>query len=63
MASQTSLTLYAKAIISEAFSGVYLKQNGAYAQAKAIWKKTNGVWDKTDKTAIDATKKYRLIKN
>ena len=63
VASQTSLTLYAKAIISEAFSGVYLKQNGAYAQAKAIWKKTNGVWDKTDKTAIDATKKYRLIKN
>ena len=61
--SATSLTLYAKAIISEAFSGVYLKQNGAYAQAKAIWKKTNGVWSKTDKTAIDATKKYRLIKN
>ena len=62
-ASQTSLTLYAKAIISEASSGIHLKQNGAYAQAKAIWKKTNGVWDKTDKTAIDATKKYRLIKN
>ena len=63
MASQTSITLYAKAIISEASSGIHLKQNGAYAQAKAIWKKTNGVWDKTDKTAIDATKKYRLIKN
>ena len=61
--SATSLTLYAKAIISEASSGIYLKQNGAYAQAKAIWKKTNGVWAKTDKTAIDATKKYRLIKN
>ena len=61
--SQTSLTLYAKAIISEASSGIHLKQNSAYAQAKAIWKKTNGVWDKTDKTAIDATKKYRLIKN
>lgn len=44
-------------------TSIYLKQNGAYAQAKAIWKKTNGVWDKTDKTAIDATKKYRLIKN
>lgn len=63
MASQTSLTLYAKAIKSEAFSGIHLKQNGAYAQAKAIWKKTNEVWSKTDKTAIDATKKYRLIKN
>lgn len=61
--SATSLTLYAKAIISEASSGIHLKQNGAYAQAKAIWKKTNGVWSKTDKTAIDATKKYRLIKN
>lgn len=61
--SATSITLYAKAIISEASSGIHLKQNGAYAQAKAIWKKTNGVWDKTDKTAIDATKKYRLIKN
>lgn len=62
-ASRTSLTLYAKAITSEASSGIYLKQNSAYAQAKAIWKKTNGVWAKTDKTAIDATKKYRLIKN
>ena len=62
MASQTSLTLYAKAIKSEASSGIHLKQNSAYAQAKAIWKKTNGVWAKTDKTAIDATKKYRLIK-
>ena len=62
MASQTSLTLYAKAIISEASSGIHLKQNSAYTQAKAIWKKTNGVWAKTDKTAIDATKKYRLIK-
>ena len=61
--SATSLTLYAKAIISEASSGIHLKQNSAYAQAKAIWKKTNGVWAKTDKTAIDATKKYRLIKN
>ena len=47
----------------EASSGIHLKQNGAYAQAKAIWKKTNEVWSKTDKTAIDATKKYRLIKN
>lgn len=61
--SATSLTLYAKAIKSEASSGIHLKQNGAYAQAKAIWKKTNEVWAKTDKTAIDATKKYRLIKN
>ena len=61
--SATSLTLYAKAIKSEASSGIHLKQNGAYAQAKAIWKKTNEVWVKTDKTAIDATKKYRLIKN
>lgn len=61
--SATSLTLYAKAITSEASSGIHLKQNGAYAQAKAIWKKTNEVWSKTDKTAIDATKKYRLIKN
>lgn len=60
--SATSITLYAKAIASEASSGIHLKQNGAYAQAKAIWKKTNGVWAKTDKTAIDATKKYRLIK-
>lgn len=61
--SRTSLTLYAKAIKSEASSGIHLKQNSAYAQAKAIWKKTNGVWAKTDKTAIDANKKYRLIKN
>lgn len=62
-AISTTLTLYAKAIKSEVSSGIHLKQNSAYAQAKAIWKKTNGVWSKTDKTAIDATKKYRLIKN
>lgn len=59
--SATFLTVYAKAIKSEVPSGIHLKQNGAYAQAKAIWKKTNGVWAKTDKTAIDTTKNYRLI--
>ena len=45
----------------EPSSGIYLKQNAAYSQAKAIWKKTNGIWSKTDKTAIDTTKNYRLI--
>lgn len=32
-------------------TSIYLKQNGAYAQAKAIWKKTNGVWVKQTDTA------------
>lgn len=40
---------------------IYLKQNGAYKQAQAIYKKVNGVWTATDKTALDTTTKYKII--
>lgn len=44
-------------------SGVYLKQNGSFAEAEDIYVKKNGVWVKTDKTAIDRTKKYKIIRS
>lgn len=55
-----TLTLYAKAI-KPATTGIYLKQNGAYTQAQAIYKKVNGVWTATDKAALDTTTKYKII--
>lgn len=59
-AGTTTLTLYAKAI-KPATTGIYLKQNGAYKQAQAVYKKVNGVWTATDKTALDTTTKYKII--
>lgn len=56
-----SFTLYALAT-SLSGTGLYLKQNGTYEEAKAIWKKENGLWIKSDKTIIDTTKKYRIIR-
>lgn len=56
-----SFTLYALAT-SLSGIGLYLKQNGTYEEAKAIWKKENGLWIKSDKTIIDTTKKYRIIR-
>lgn len=53
------ITLYAKATIGG--TPIYLKQNGAYTQANAIYKKVNGVWTATDKTALDTTTKYKII--
>lgn len=60
MPDATSLTLYAKATQIGGTS-IYLKQNGAYKQAQAIYKKVNGVWTATDKTALDTTTKYKII--
>jgi uncharacterized repeat protein (TIGR02543 family) len=59
-AGTTTLTLYAKATQIGGTS-IYLKQNGAYTQAQAIYKKVNGVWTATDKTALDTTTKYKII--
>ena len=56
-----SFTLYALAT-SLSGTGLYLKQNGTHEEAKAIWKKENGIWTKSDKTIIDTTKKYRIIR-
>lgn len=60
--TQVYITVEYEPVSDTTASGIYLKQNAAYTQANAIWKKTNGVWTKTDKTAIDTTKNYRLIK-
>lgn len=56
-----TLTLYAKATKISTGTGIYLKQNGAYTQAQAIYKKVNGVWTASDKTALDTTTKYKIV--
>lgn len=50
------LTLYAKAV-----TGVYLKANGAFNEAKAIYSKSNGSWSEVYKSVFDIGKKYRVI--
>ena len=42
--STTSLTLYAKATKSAAGTGLYIKVNGAWAEAQNIYKKVSGAW-------------------
>lgn len=52
-ASQTSLTLYAKATPLSSTTGIYLKRNGSWIKAKSVFKKTNGVWvEQEDLSAI-----------
>lgn len=60
--TQIYLTVEYTPVSDTTTTGIYLKQNGAYTQAQAAYKKVNGVWTTTDKTAIDTTKNYRLIK-
>lgn len=50
------LTLYAKAA-----TGVYLKANGTFNEAKAIYSKSNGSWSEVYKSVFDIGKKYRVI--
>ena len=59
---ESDLTLYAKATKTKVGSGVYLKRSGAYSEASSVYKKQNGVWSTIDKSSIDQTKKYKLIK-
>lgn len=54
------LTLYAKAALSEVGTGAYLKVNGAFVEAKAIYRKSNGSWVEVDKTVFEAGKKYHV---
>ena len=42
--STTSLTLYAKATKSATGTGLYIKVNGAWAEAQNIYKKVSGAW-------------------
>lgn len=54
--ASADLTLYAKAA-----TGAYLKVNGAFDEAKAIYSKSNGSWSEVDKSIFDIGKKYRVI--
>ena len=47
-ASTTSLTLYAKATKITAGTGIYIKRNGSYLEALAVYKKIDGVWQQQD---------------
>lgn len=52
-ASATSLTLYAKATKSAAGTGLYIKRNGTFVEANAVYKKINGTWvQQTDIASI-----------
>ena len=47
-ASATSLTLYAKATKISSGTGIYVKHNGSYVEALAVYKKIDGVWQQQD---------------
>ena len=47
-AYKTSLTLYAKATKIAAGTGIYIKRNGSYVEALAVYKKIDGVWQQQD---------------
>lgn len=47
-ASATSLTLYAKATKISSGTGIYIKRNGSYVEALAVYKKIDGVWQQQD---------------
>ncbi len=52
-ASTTSLTLYAKATANTTGTGIFLKQNGTFVEANAVYKKINGAWvQQTDIVSI-----------
>ena len=44
MASETYLTLYAKATMTAAKTGFYIKQNGTFVEATTVYKKIDGAW-------------------
>ena len=52
-ASVTYLTLYAKATANTTGTGIYIKQNGTFIEANAVYKKINGAWmQQTDIASI-----------
>lgn len=52
-ASRTSITLYAKATANTIGTGIYIKQNGTFIEANAVYKKINGAWvQQTDIASI-----------
>lgn len=51
--SETYLTLYAKATNITAGTGLYIKRNGTFVEANAVYKKVNGAWvQQTDIASI-----------
>lgn len=62
--SAADLTLYAYATKDTSGTGIYLKQNGAYTQAQAVYKKINDVWvQQTDIATLKSelqSGKYKL---
>lgn len=53
MPSETYLTLYAKATPNTTGTGLYLKQNGTFVEANAVYKKTTNGWIQiTDYTSL-----------
>lgn len=55
--------IYAKIQQTAASTGVYIRQNGGYIVAKAVYKKVNGVYvEQTDPQSVfDSTKHYKTI--
>ena len=53
--------LYAYATRAVTGTGLYVKKNGAYEQANAIYQKVGGVWTATDKTAFSTSGKYKVV--
>lgn len=46
--TRTSLTLYAKATKKASSTGIYIKQNGTFVEANAVYKKIDGAWVQQD---------------
>lgn len=59
---ESNIVLYAKIQQVSTSTGIYIKQNGGYIVAKAVYKKENGSWvEQTDYTSIFNTDdRYRI---
>lgn len=61
---ETSLTLYAKATANTTGTGIYIKNNGTFVEANAVYKKVNGVWVSdvdSCKTLLSSTERVGTI--
>ena len=64
LATQTSLTLYAKATKKASSTGIYIKSNGTFVEANAVYKKVNGAWVSdvdSCKTLLSSTERVGTI--
>lgn len=61
---ETSLTLYAKATANTTGTGIYIKNNGTFVEANAVYKKVNGAWVSdvdSCKTLLSSTERVGTI--